>query len=157
MAHPAFIDIPDTDIDVDSPLTTTIFQNFRQCDRAVRVIAFGFDVAEVTFTSATYVTVATVYFYLPDLADFDTIQRRILANFEVKTSAGGTLTLKTTADGVDSDEVTTTSTSYTSKTCTQNLASGLKGTIVQLDIKGKISAGTGYLRSIDRLTTLLEY
>jgi len=157
MAHPAFVDIDDNDIDVDSPLTTDVFQDFRQCDRAVRVALLGFDVSTQTFTSSSYTLLATVYVYIPDLADFDGIQRRLLLECEVKSSGGATATIKTIADSVSSDEPTTTSTSFVSQTITQNFDVALAGTVVAVAIYGKIVSGTGSFKIVDRLTALLEY
>ena len=154
--HPAFIDEADTDLDIDSPLTTGLFTNKRQNDRALRRALVGFHIAETTFTSTSYVTLATLYLWIPDLADFSGIQRRLLFEFEAKVTSG-TATYKIAA-AVDSDEPTQTSTSYGSKTCTLNIASAFKGTVHTLAIQAKqTGGGTGYIKLVDRLTSLLEY
>jgi hypothetical protein len=156
MSHPDFVDLADTDVDIDSPLTTGLFENFRQCDRALRRAVMGFHIPETTFTSATYVQLAEAYIWIPDLADFDGIQRQLLFEFEAKVTSG-TATFKLVSV-VDSDEPTQTATSYTSTTCTLDIAGALKGTVLYFSVQGKIAGGgTGYIKSVNRLTSLLEF
>lgn len=158
MARPAYTNIPDGDVDVDSPLDTDLFTALRDNDESLRIQVVPVNISEQNTTSATYVTLVSFRLYLPDLADYTGIQRLLVFEAEVKTSSG-TATFKVTdnAAAVDSTETTTTSSTYESKTVTLNFAAGLVDTVRTIDVKAKTTAGTFNLRSVDSITSRLEY
>lgn len=159
MAHPDFIDIADTDIAIDKGIKTGILlSRLRQNQRAARIALVGFYVPEVTFTSPTYVTLATQSFWLPNRADFSGIQRRLVMEFEGKVYGGSSPVATYQISAVsNSDEPTANGTSYASKLASLNLESALKGTKVTVTIKGKVTSGVGYFRIADAATSLVEF
>lgn len=154
----AYTDIPDTDVDIDSPLDEDLFEDLRDNDEAIRQNLFGVEIAEQSTASATYVTLTSFDVYLPSLPDYTGIQRSLVFEAEVRTTAG-TATYKVTdnAAAVDSTEATTTSAAYESKEVTLNFAAGLAGTIRTIDVKGKTTAGTCYLKVAARCTSRINY
>lgn len=161
MAHPGWTDIPDTDIDVDSPGDTDLFTGLRDNTRAARRQTIGFYVSTVNTTSATYALLDTVYLKVPDVDDFTSIQRILTFEAEVAVSGGGTATWKLTQTDhggpVDSTEATTTSASFESKTVTLNIPAAAQGDIVTLEIYGKTTAGTFQLKVVDGPTSDLQF
>lgn len=155
----AWVDIPATDTDIDSPEDEDLFESLAGNDVALRVAPVGWGVAEVTASSTGYVTLATVYVRIPDVAS-SAIQRKLVFRFECKVASGGTGTFKVTdnAAAVDSTEATTTSTSYEDKEVTLNFAEGLAGTTRQIDIKGKYTTTSpANLQIVDSFTSELQF
>ncbi len=155
----AWVDIPSTDSDIDSPEDEDIFQSLANNDVALRIAPVGFALAETQATSTGYVTLATVYVELPDVAS-SAIQRKLVFRCELKATAGGTMTLKITdnAAAVDSTEASSTSTSYEDKEVTLNFAEGLKGTKRQIDIKGKYTTNSpGFVQIVNAITSELHF
>lgn len=155
----AWVDIPTTDVDVDSPLDEDIFQKLADNDEAIRVAPVGFELPETQATSATYVTLATRYVRIPNVLS-TAIQRKLVFRCQLKATAGGTMTLKITdnAAAVDSTEASSTSTSYEDKDVTLNFAESLKGTTRQIDIKGKYTTNSpGFIEIVDSVTSELSF
>lgn len=154
----AYTDIPDTDVDVDSPLDEDLLEDLRDNDNFLRETVFGAEIAEASTASATYVTLASFDVYLQDLPDYTGIQRSLTVRLEVKTTSG-TATYKVTDNdaAVDSTEDTTTSAGYEAIEVTLNFAAGLAGTTRTIDIKGKTSAGTASAKIEDACTNRINY
>lgn len=160
MARPAYTNIPDGDVDVDSPLDADLFTALRDNDEALRIQVLHVNVAEVTETSSTYPGSPNASFrlYVPDLADYTSIQRTLTFEAEVKTTSG-TMTFKVqdNATATDSTETTSTSSTFESKEVVLNLAAGWVDTIRTIDVYMKTTAGTASLRSVDSVTSRMEY
>ena len=156
----AYTDVPDSDIDVDSPLDTDLFTALRDNDNETRQILFGYNRAEVTTTTSGYTTLATFSLYLEDLPDYTGIQRKLVMPIELKQSGGGTVTfrLQDNAAAVESNEVTETSATYVwSADLTLNFAAGLEGTTRTINLQAKVTSGDAFARSQNRAAVRVHY
>jgi hypothetical protein len=156
----AWTSIPDASIDTDSPLDEALFEDLRDNDEILRQAIIDWGISETASVGTTYVTVASRSLFVPNLADITGDTRTLVVEAQFKASAG-TASFKVTdnAAAVDSTEVTTGSTSYTSGEVTLNIDASLKGTIRTIDFKVKNSGAsdTTSLQAIDRLTSRLNY
>ena len=164
MARPTYIDIPDTDVDLDSPgKEDLVFKRLRDNINAMRIQIIKTDVAEQTETGSSFVTKATIRIFLPNVANYAGIARRIVAEIDVKVNNGantGTYRLRDSASGDVSNEVTTTATSYEQKspilTVDPAWLSG-DGVVRLIQIQAKVSAGTAYVKADERASWFQEY
>lgn len=162
MARPTYVDIPDTNVDLDSPAkASAVFTRLRNNINAARILTLPTQVTEQTTASGTYVTLATVVFFIPNVANYATIVRRIIADLSVKTTSGtATFRLRETVSLDLSTEVTTVSTTYEEKqpdmTIDAAWLSGL-GSIRSFSIQGKTTAGTASMKSDERVSWYMEY
>ena len=161
MARPTWNNIPDADLDLDSPgKTQDVFEYLRDNAGAVRIAILGIYMGEETDNSASYVEhTDTITLHIPDVADYTGIQRKVSVTVEVKVSAGtGTFQLKDDATSTTGGEVTSTSTGYEDKTLTLDLDASWKGTDRTIIVQYKVSGGNDcYVKAGPRYDTWLEY
>ena len=164
MARPTYVDIPDTAVDLDSPAkAVVVFKRLRNNINAARIQIIKTDVAEQTETGSSFVTKATIRVFLPNVADYTGIARRIVAELDVKVDSGantGTYRLRESVSLDVSNEVTTTSTTYEQKspilTVDPAWLSG-DGVVRVVEIQAKVSAGTASVRADARASWYQEY
>lgn len=157
MARPAYTVIPNTDVDQDSPgKEGDVFQELRDNQNAQRILLIYINFAEQSTPSATYVKLGDVVVYpIPDLADYTSIQRKILGYIDVKTTAGtATFQFRDAGSASTGTEVTTTSSSYEPKEPTIDQDAGWKGTTRTLEIWGKTTSGTCSMQAPTRFFAL---
>jgi hypothetical protein len=164
MARPTYVNIPDTDVDLDSPgKTNLVFKRMRDNINALRIQLIPLDITEKTTGSGTFVSLVSFWVFIPNVADYTGIARRIVADFEVKVDSGantGTYRLKDSVSSDVSNEVTTTSTTYEFKNPVLTIdPAWLSGDGVSrlILLEGKVSAGTAYARSLAGASWFLEY
>jgi len=93
MTLPAWTDIPDTDVDVGSPLKSTeVVGALRDNARACRSYPFGVSIAEDLVVAGSWTVIANSDFglWLPDFVDYTGIARRVLLFPSVKVDSGTT-------------------------------------------------------------------
>jgi hypothetical protein len=150
----AWTDIPDSDVDPNSPLKTGLFSKLRDNLKILREGPWRFTTAEVVQTpagAATYQNYLTVPHYVPPYA------KKLVIALQVKT-ASGTATFQARVAGAAevSDEPTSTSAAYERKEMTFADLSGHRGAIKDFEIwvKSTVPASTGIKG--DGLTTRFE-
>ncbi len=112
MARPTVVDIPDTDVDVDSPGSNDLFTRVRDNINGLRValISWVFTNANTGATGWTDIATLPSGLWIPSLPDYTGIQRRARLNF-VGINTGGTraeFRLRDVAAGVNGPTVSTT-------------------------------------------------
>lgn len=159
MPTPTWTDIPNSDLDVNSPGKQAIFQELRDNDVVQRqcVVAVLFD--EVTATETSYTTKATVYVPMPDFPDATDWTRQIQLDLWLKTSGGtGYFEAYCVEETLTSTEVTTSSTSYVAKTVAFSGFSGTApGTTLTIQLKLKATSGQTTSAKNDNLCTARIY
>jgi hypothetical protein len=164
MARPAWQNIPDTDVDIDSPgKTTDVFSNLRDDLEAVRLDVFGVNIAEDTHTgdtSWTAVTGGAFRIHVPDVADYTGIQRKIDLTVEGKVTANnGLLRLYDVTNSTAGATLTTTSATYEDLVLTIDIAAGDKGTTQDYRVEFSLSnsGDTVYCKAVNSFTGRLEF
>lgn len=157
----AWVDLPITDTDLDSPVKTGLLLKMRDNDRALRITVIAQEMAEQSDTVSVYTAAAFSFFlFIPDLPDYIGYQRKFTFNCEMKVSGGGTGTLKVrdNASATDSTEATTTNGTYEEKEVVLNVDSAWKGTTRTIEVWMKKSGG-GSVESqvVNRACHRLEY
>ncbi len=147
MARPTYVNLPDTDVDIDSPQDTDLFDTLRDNIEASRICVLFIDEAEATtsVTSAGGAVLFSMLVFIPDLADYTGIDRTIYADFEGKLtgSAGtplATFWLRDNETATDGSTVTESGTSYVVKALSLSVDSW-KGTFRTIDLVAKINDG----------------
>lgn len=158
----AWTDIPAADVDVDSPIDEDLVAALRDNLIECRVCVLGIEVYEDTTNNTSWTTSATVYVWLPDLADQDGLQRSLTLTVELKVTGGGTGYFRLRDDGaaVNGDAPSTTSTSYEDEVSTVDFATGLKGSVRTILVQFYHSAGGGQtveIKNENRATGVLVY
>lgn len=146
---PAWVDIVTADVDSGSGLAYTIGTDLKQRDEALVEQPFQLEFTEQATASTSYVTAVSKRVRVPRGA------KTLRCTVELRTTnAAHTASLKGTLSATDSDEQTTVSTAYVTRTITWTDISALRGTEVTLAIKLKISDGASQARSqsVDRIT-----
>lgn len=164
MARPVYVDIPDTDVDIDSPgQENKVFSRLRNNATAQRFQIIATDLAEASTTSSTFVTLRAVLIFLPNLADYTGIARRIVSDFRIKVDGGGgtgTYRLQELGSSDVSNEVTTTSTTYVNAgpiiAVDPAWLTG-DGALRTFNLQAKVTAGTAFLHSIARSSWHQDY
>jgi len=166
MARPTYVDIVDASVDLDSPAkATAVFKRLRDNINAARIQIIKTDVAEQTETGAAFVTKATLRIFLPNVADYTGIARRIVAELDVAVNSGantGTYRLRESVSLDVSNEVTTNSVHPTFEqkspilTVDPTWLSG-DGVVRVIEIQAKVSAGTAYVKADARASWYQEY
>ena len=167
MARPAYVDIPDSDLEQDDPAKTGVMIQLRDNALAGRITIFGPELVEtdsVTLGGGADVWVDhpdPITVHIPDVADYTGIQRLIRARFQAKTAAGatGTYRLKDSASGNTGAEVTTTSATYVQLSTTLDVLAAWKGTdrLIIPQLKSSSGTNTAYLLHNLGVDWYLEY
>lgn len=166
MARPAYTVVTDSMIDINSPLDENLFQYLRDGIEASRICNLWMDEAEATtnVTAAGGAVLFSMELFIPDVADYTGIQRKICGDIQCKLtgSAGtplATFWLRDNATATDGGTVTTNSTSYVDLNPTLDLLAAWKGTKRTIDVVGKINdaANSAEAKSEDNNAWYLEY
>ena len=154
----AWTDIPATDTDVDSPLDEDLFDALRDNQLECRTAHYQVDISEGTASDSSFTTIKTVTIYVPDLADYTGIQRKVIGEFEAKITAG-TATYRLLGDGNTGTEVTSTATSFESVECEVDIDAGSAGSVVTVQLQGKsdITPDVRTHKAEDRITWRTVY
>ncbi len=163
MALPTWTNIPDTDLDVGSPLKEDdVGQALRDNAIACRRWLQAHDFAEDTTTSGTAsdVTGSGVTIYIPDMADYTGIARQVKFAIEAKVTSGeGEYQLYNATDTIEGTWVAVTATTYTWTELTISNAAATKGDNVNYKVRFRRSSGTGtvYARATNSITLRIDF
>lgn len=152
----AWTDIPDTDIDTNSPLDTDLFtelrDNIRECARSV----VNYEYAEQSTTSATFVTLVSREIFIPDV-DGPIGQANLIAEVRVSTDTGS-FRLRDNASTNVGATVTTTSATYEDKTLSITIDASWQGTLRTIEVQGhRGTGGTAFTQVVNRIAFEIEY
>jgi len=143
MARPAYTNLTDGQVDIDSPITETLLQALRDNAAAVRVQPIYFDGSGVE-TSTGFTEAFDLYLTVPDIADYTGIQRRLTLSVEAYVNSGaGQVRLRDKTNAVDGTAVDVTATGVgTFYEIAVDIAAGLEGTSVEFAVQGLISTAS---------------
>lgn len=164
MARPTYIDIPDTDVDLDSPAKTDLFfKRVRDNINALRIQLIPINILEKSTNLGAYDTLTSISLFLPNVADYAGIARRIVAVWDGKVSGGGNASyrLRDSASGDTSNVLSTTSATYVplgpfDLTVDPAWLSG-DGVIRTFQIQAQTTAGTAFMEAPSRMSWYQEY
>jgi len=163
MARPAWVQIPDSDVNLDSPQKTGLMTKLRDDAAAARIALIGLELEEASTTSTTFVEHADPLClpHIPDVADYTGIQRKLYLPVQAKTAGGatGTYRLKDQATGTTGPEQTTTSGAYVKLTLELDVPAAQKGTdrIILVEYKSSSGANAAFVKTVPRVDGRLEY
>lgn len=160
----AYTNIANTTIDLDSVIKEDWVLDMRDNIRACRVGIFGVDIVEDTSVSASYETVnnSTFYVRIPNLADYDGIQRKVELTVQLHCSTAATAyaRLYDVTNAAAGAELTSTSTSYEDKLLTIDVDAGDAGAKLEYRIEFHTSTATtttATIKAVDSMTGLVTY
>ena len=163
MARPTYTNVTDGQVAVNAPLDTTLLTALRDNDEANRHAVLQFAVSEASQAvgdTTTYYTLAIRRVFIPDLADYTGVARKIWVEIEGRRTTSGTATFRVrdTTNGVNSTEVTTGSATYGYMTPELAVAASSTNSVISLSFQGKLSATNKlYLRIVDSMTSRMDY
>ena len=164
MARPAFVNVPLTDVDTDSPgKTTDVFKALRDNAAAVRIGIFGVDIAEDGTASGTFQTVTGSEFNveLINVADYAGIVRKVILGIEGKVSGGATAEFRLfqITDSVAGTAVAKTDAAYVAFNIEIDVQTGWLGIAKQFRVEHRISSGAGTVntRAVKRFSGRYEF
>lgn len=163
MTLPAYVDIPDTDADQDSPLKSGDYaETLRDNVDARRRYHVYTDEAEQTETSESFQAQFSIRVPIESLEDYPSIQRRIVADVHAWVSPGGggeagEVRLRDFTTGNVGAAVAVTETTDTHKYPTLDVPVGWASTTRQIEVQTRItSSGTIHVRADDRQSWKVE-
>jgi len=160
MTRPAYVPIPDTDADIDSPGAEDFFQALRDNIAAARVNHVYMDVAQQdTSGVGSYETLWSFFLKLPPIAAEPLISPEIIGFVRAKVSANnGDFRLRDSASGNAGTPINVTSTSLVTINPTLALDTAWYGSIRTIQVQAQQNvAGIASGQAEDSNATTYDY
>lgn len=154
----SWTDISSSQVDIDSPVDTTLMTALRNNSRALRTALFGVHFAETSVAATSFTDVVSTKVYVPDLPDYTGLQRKLTVEIDAKVDAAGDeIQLQLSGFGTTGTAVSVTSTTYGLVELSIDIGSSYAGSTEDVAIQGKAVTGSGKIRSLNLVTWRLEY
>ena len=143
--RPTWTDITDGQVDIDSPITTTLMTALRDNAEAVRVQPIFYDSGgQLDETSTGFTTQYTFDVGVPDIDDYTGIQRNLTIEVNAWVDANqGEVRIRDNTNAVNGTASTVTATaSGTRVSVPLDIAAAYAGTVVEIAVQSRVTTAT---------------